>query len=79
MLSVADVQNSGNTRRPITALRSPDTSSSLVSVPASKNFSISWSSASATISMSASRAARASASRAPGTASSRTVPLPSGS
>ncbi len=57
MFSPDEVQKSGNMRRPRTAERRPVTSSSLVSVPASKNFSISLSSASATISISASRAA----------------------
>ena len=41
MLSSADVQTSGKTFAAAVALRSPATSSSSVSVPASKNFSIS--------------------------------------
>jgi len=57
MFSSADVQTSGNSLPPIVALRRPPTSSSSVSVPASKKCSISFSSFSATISMSASRAA----------------------
>ena len=56
MFSSADVQTSGNSLPAIVALRRPATSSSSVSVPASKNFSISFSSFSATISISASRA-----------------------
>ena len=56
MFSSADVQTSGKIFAAIVALRRPATSSSSVSVPASKNFSISFSSTSATISMSASRA-----------------------
>ena len=56
MLTSADVQTSGKTLAAAVALRRPATSSSSVSVPASKNFSISFSSASATISIRASRA-----------------------
>ena len=58
MLSAADVHSSGNNLPDAVAARSPATNCSCVSVPASKNFSISDSSASATISMSASRARR---------------------
>ena len=60
-------------RRP----RGPSTSSSCVSVPASKNFSISASSASATISISASRALFAASAMSAGTAPSLTLPEPS--
>ena len=56
----------GKIRPAATPRLSPDTSSSCVSVPASKNFSISASSASATISMSASRARCASAASSDG-------------
>ena len=56
MLAVADAQSAGKMRPAATPRFSPPTSSSCVSVPASKNFSISESSASATISISASRA-----------------------
>jgi hypothetical protein len=56
---------------------SPLTSSSCGSVPASKNFSIRLSSASATISMSASRAVVAACSSSAGIAPSVGLPLPS--
>ena len=57
MLRGAEVHTSGKMLgRAATPRSSPATSSSCVSVPASKNFSISASSASATISISASRA-----------------------
>ena len=59
------------------APRSPATSSSSVSVPASKNFSISFSSFSATISISASRAASTAAVMSAGTAPSVNLPLSS--
>ena len=71
------MQKSGKILRASTAVRRPATSSSCVSVPASKNFSISLSSASATISMSASRAACASSLMSAGTSSSLNFPLPS--
>ncbi len=77
IFAVADVQTSGNTFAAIVAFRSPDTSSSSVSVPASKNFSISGSSASATISISASRAVSTASMRSAGTASSLNLPLSS--
>ncbi len=77
MLTVADVQSTGNTLRARTARRSPATSSSCVSVPVSKNFSISASSASATISTSASRAAWALSFRPAGMSPSVALPLPS--
>ena len=77
MFSSADVHTSGNTLPAIVAPRRPATSSSSVSVPASKNFSISFSSFSATISMSASRAASTAAVMSPGTAPSVNLPLSS--
>ncbi len=77
MLTVADVQTSGNTFAAMVAPRSPAMSSSSVSVPASKNFSISFSSFSATISMSASRAASTAAAMSAGTALSVNLPLSS--
>ena len=61
MFSSAEVQTSGNSLPAIVALRRPATSSSSVSVPASKKCSISFSSVSATISISASRAASTAA------------------
>ena len=78
MFRVADVTTSGNSLEASTAPRSPATSSSWVSVPASKNFSMSRSSASATISTSASRAAAASSARSAGMAPSVNLPDPSG-
>ena len=77
MFSTADVQTSGKIFVAIVALRRPVTSSSSVSVPASKNFSISFSSTSATISMSASRAVATAPARFAGTSFSLNVPLPS--
>jgi hypothetical protein len=77
MLAVADVHTSGNTREALTPRLRPSISSSCVSVPDSKNFSISASSASATISISASRALCASLSRLAGIAPSDGLPLPS--
>ncbi len=77
MLTIADVQTSGNTLAAAVALRSPATTSSSVSVPASKNFSISFSSASATISTRASRAASTSPVISAGTGPSVNEPLSS--
>ena len=75
--SSADEQTSGKSLPAIAALRSPDTSSASVSVPASKKCSMSFSSFSATISMSASRAASTSALMSAGTAPSVNAPPPS--
>ena len=77
MFAVADAHSTGNTRPAATPRLSPASSSSCVSVPASKNFSISASSASATISISASRAACAGPSSSAGIALSEGLPLPS--
>ena len=77
MFDSADVQTSGKILPAIVAVRSPATSSASVSVPASKNFSINVSSASATISMRASRAASTAAVMSPGIALSANFPLPS--
>ena len=77
MFASADVQTSGKILPAAVAVRRPATSSSSVSVPASKNFSISFSSASATISISASRAASTAAVMSAGTAASVNVPLSS--
>ena len=77
MLTRAEVQTSGNTRAAAVALRRPSTTSSSVSVPASKNFSISFSSASATISIRASRAVSTAAVMSAGTGPSVNAPLPS--
>jgi hypothetical protein len=77
MLAVADAQTTGKIRPAPMPRFSPESSSSCVSVPASKNFSMSASSASATISMSASRAVAAARSRLAGTGASFTLPLPS--
>src|SRR5262245_43801997 len=77
MLDEPAVHTSGNTLALSVAFFSPVTSSSCVSVPASKNFSISCSSASATISISASRAALARSVISPGTAPSVILPEPS--
>ena len=74
MFAVAETQNSGNTRPEATPRFSPPTSSSCVSVPASKKRSINASSASATISMSASRAVCAALSRSAGMAPSLGLP-----
>ena len=68
MLRSAEVQTSGNSFAPSVALRSPAISSSSVSVPASKNFSIRCSSFSATISINASRALSTAAVMSAGTA-----------
>ena len=67
----------GTSSPAIVALRRPATSSSSVSVPASKNFSISFSSASATISISASRALSTAAAMSAGIAPSVNLPLSS--
>ena len=75
--STADVQTSGKIFAAAVADRRPVTSSSSVSVPASKNFSISFSSFSATISTSASRAASTAPAMAAGTAPSVNAPLSS--
>ena len=77
MLRVADVHTSGNTFAASVAARSPPSSSSSVSVPASKNFSISCSSFSATISISASRAVSTAAVMSDGTGPSLNLPLSS--
>ena len=69
-----DVQTSGNTFAALRRALRPASSSSCVSVPASKNFSISCSSASATISMRASRAAVAASASSAGTAPSVIFP-----
>ena len=66
MLASADVHTSGKIRRLPTALRRPRSNSSCDSVPASKNFSISSSSASATISIRLSRALEAASASAGG-------------
>jgi hypothetical protein len=70
MLSVAEVQTSGKSFAAAVADFSPLMSSSFVSVPASKKRSISASSASATISISASRALLTAAAISAGTAPS---------
>ena len=67
MFAVADAQSTGKMRPAAMPRLRPATSSSCVSVPASKNFSISASSASATISISASRALLAAPSISAGT------------
>ena len=77
MFASAEVHTSGNSLPALVAVRSPATSSSSVSVPASKNFSISASSASATISISASRAASTAAVMSAGMAASVNLPLSS--
>ena len=77
MLSVADVQTSGKILPAMVAARNPVTISSSLRVPASKNFSISFSSFSATISISASRAASTAAVISPGIAPSENLPLSS--
>ncbi len=77
MFSNAEVQTSGNSLPAIVALRRPETSSSSVSVPASKKCSISFSSFSATISTSASRSWSTAALISAGTATSLNPPLPS--
>jgi hypothetical protein len=77
MFAVADVHSTGKMRPAAKPRLRPDTSSSCVSVPASKNFSISESSASATISISASRALLAAPSISAGTGASVALPLPS--
>ena len=59
MFAPAEAQKTGKTRPELMPRFSPASSSSCVSVPASKNFSIRESSASATISIRASRAAAA--------------------
>ncbi len=69
-----DVQKTGKIFPARTPRLRPALSSSWVSVPASKNFSISASSASATISMSASRAALACSATVSGTAPSVIFP-----
>ncbi len=74
---VADVHSTGKMRPALIPRFRPDSSSSCESVPASKNFSIRASSASATISMSASRAEPAAVSMLAGTAPSVGLPLPS--
>ena len=76
-MSVPDVHTSGKILAAIVPLRRPATSSSSVSVPASKNFSISFSSFSATISTSASRAASTAAVMSAGTGPSVNAPLSS--
>jgi hypothetical protein len=73
----AEAHNTGNTRPAAMPRFRPPASSSCVSVPASKNFSISASSASATISISASRALVAADDRSAGTSPSVALPLPS--
>ena len=77
MFCSPDVHSSGNILAARVAAARPFTSSSCVSVPASKNFSISGSSASATISISASRAAVAASVMSAGTAPSVILPEPS--
>ncbi len=72
-----EVHSSGATFPESTALRSPSSSSSWVSVPASKKRSISASSASATISISCSRAVPATSLSSKGTGPSVALPLPS--
>ena len=74
MFNTAEVHTSGKTFAAIVAFLRPVTSSSSVSVPASKNFSISFSSFSATISMSASRAVATAAVMSAGVAPSETLP-----
>ena len=76
-MSIADVQRSGKIFALSVAVRRPAVSSASVSVPASKNFSISFSSFSATISMSASRAVSTAAAMSAGTAASLNLPLAS--
>ena len=77
MLARPDVHTSGKIFDARVAVARPFTSSSCVNVPASKNFSISASSASATISISASRAVLAASAMLAGTAPSLTLPEPS--
>ena len=77
MFDVLEAQRSGLIRPERTAVRNPPTSSSWVSVPASKNRSMRESSASATISMSASRAEVAASFMAAGTGPSVNLPLAS--
>ena len=77
MLAVAEVSSTGKMRAAATPRLRPATRSSCDSVPASKNFSISASSASATISMSASRATLAVSIMLPGMDPSTGLPLPS--
>ena len=77
MFCSPDVHTSGKIFAARVAAARPLTSSSCVSVPASKNFSISDSSASATISISASRAAFAASAMSAGTAPSVILPEPS--
>ena len=75
ILSVAEVHTSGATWPARTAVRRPASSSSCVSVPDSKNFSIRLSSASATISIKASRAVFAEATISSGMSSTEGLPL----
>ena len=77
MFAVAEVSTSGKMRAAATPRLSPATRSSWLSVPASKNFSISASSASATISINASRAASAVPTMSPGIDPSTGLPLAS--
>ena len=74
MLRSPEAQRTGNSRALRTPRARPAASSSCVSVPASKNFSMRLSSASATISISASRAAFASPAIASGTGPSVILP-----
>ncbi len=77
MFCSAEVQKSGNRRPDITPRLRPIIISSAESVPSSKNRSISASSASAIISMSASRSAVALSRRAAGISPAVIVPVPS--
>ena len=77
MFVLPDVQTTGKMRDALKPRFRPPTSSSCVSVPASKNFSMSESSASAIISMSASRALFAASSSSAGIGPSVGLPLPS--
>jgi len=77
MFSVADVQTRGKIFRFETPVRRPLSRSSWLSVPASKNFSMRLSSASATISTSASRPAFTLSVMSAGTAPSVILPEPS--
>ena len=77
MFSEREAHTSGTILPVRVAVRRPATSSSCVSVPASKNLSISASSASATISMSASRAGCGGIGDVGRHAPSVALPLPS--
>ena len=76
MFSAPEAQNTGTTAPVRTAVRSPATSSSSLSVPSSKNRDIRSSSASATSSTNASLAFFASAAMVSGMATGLPRPVP---